>query len=60
VQPPGDIGRLVALTLVVLVGQGCREVKGDGTAGLVGCWIRMAAGGGTTQPARSAAGLDRA
>jgi hypothetical protein len=24
----------------VPVGQGCREVKGDGTAGLVGCWIK--------------------
>jgi hypothetical protein len=44
---------------VVQVGQDCREVKGDGTAGVVGCWIRMAAEGGTTHPASSAACLDR-
>jgi hypothetical protein len=29
-------------------------------AGLVGCWIKMAAEGGTIQPASSAAYLDRA
>jgi hypothetical protein len=45
---------------VAQLGHQCREVKRDGTAGLVGCWIRMAAEGGTTQPASSAAYLDRA
>jgi hypothetical protein len=45
---------------VAQVGQGCREVKRDGTAGLVGCLDQAAAEGGTIQPARSAAGLDRA
>jgi len=38
----------------------CREVKRDGTAELVGCSGQAAAAGGTAQPARSAACLDRA
>jgi hypothetical protein len=42
------------------VGQGCREVKRDGTAGLAGCVGQAAAEGGTNQPASSAACLDRA
>ena len=40
VHPPGDTGHSVARGPAVQVGQGCREVKGDGTAGLVGCWIK--------------------
>jgi hypothetical protein len=38
----------------------CREVKRNGTAGLVGCWIKFAAEGGTAQPTSSPACLDRA
>jgi hypothetical protein len=37
---PGDTGHLIARGPVVQVGQGCREVKRDGTVGLVGCWIK--------------------
>jgi hypothetical protein len=36
------------------------QVKRDGTAGLVGWMDQAAAAGGTAQPARSAACLDRA
>ena len=41
VQPPGDAGHLARPGPVVHVGQRCREVKRDGTAGLVG-WMGQA------------------
>jgi hypothetical protein len=53
-------GCLVRRAAVVQLGHRCPRAKRDGTAGLVGCWIRMAAEGGTAQPASSAACLDRA
>jgi hypothetical protein len=35
-NPPAILAVWVALTLVVQVGRGCREVKRDGTVGLAG------------------------
>jgi hypothetical protein len=46
-NPPAILASRIARAMVVQMGQGCREVKRDGTTGLVGCWIRMAAEGGT-------------
>jgi hypothetical protein len=57
---PAILATFITPGPVVQVGRGCREVKRDGTAGLVGCWIKMAAEGGTTQPASLAACLDGA
>ena len=37
---PGDTGHLIARGPAVQVGHQCREVKRDGTVGLVGCWIK--------------------
>jgi hypothetical protein len=37
---PGDTGHSDRPGPVVQVGHCCREVKRDGTAGLVGCWIK--------------------
>jgi len=39
-QTPGLLATFTTRGPVVQLGQGCREVKRDGTAGLVGCWIR--------------------
>ena len=59
-NPPAILATRLARGPVVQLGQRCREVKRDGTAGLVGCWIKAAAEGGTTQPTSLAACLDRA
>jgi hypothetical protein len=59
-SPPGLLATRLARGAVVQLRHHCPRVKRDGTAGLAGCWIRMAAEGGTTQPASSAACLDRA
>jgi hypothetical protein len=40
VQPPGDTGHSGRPGPAVQMEQGCRDVKRDGTAGLVGCWIK--------------------
>jgi hypothetical protein len=40
VQPPGDTGHMDRPGAGGAGGQGCREVKRDGTVGLVGCWIK--------------------
>jgi hypothetical protein len=37
---PGVLANWIARATVVPMGHRCREVKHDGTAGLVGCWIR--------------------
>jgi hypothetical protein len=60
VQPPGDTGHELARGPAVQVGQRCREVKRDGTAGLVGCCVELPPKAASLQPARLAACLDRA
>jgi hypothetical protein len=59
-NPPAILAAWIARGPAVQVGQGCREVKRDGTAGFAGLVDQTAAEGGTTQPASSAACLDRA
>jgi hypothetical protein len=58
--PPALLAIGITRGPVVQVGQGCREVKRDGTAGLGGWMGSSAADGGTLQPPSSAACLDRA
>jgi hypothetical protein len=59
-SPPGVLATRLAQGIVAQLRHYCPRVKRDGTAGLVGCWIKMAAEGGPAQPASSAACLDRA